>query len=163
MSRYGVEPKVGLCDATSNAVNVLQTYGHRKRKILNKYGLFGKGCNGSTGLVYRDTFKPQNFGNIVHYTDETKVQMFGHLVKTKHDISAQTAHNTCQAQRRRGEDLGFFYSDHNQSILEPNMRPCWKKIKILQSPKVYTSTQLKCCGTTSRVLCINECLQTSIN
>lgn len=73
---------------------------HRKRKILNKYGLFGKGCNGSTGLVYRDTFKPQNFGNIVHYTDETKVQMFGHLAKTKHDISARTAHNTCQAQRR---------------------------------------------------------------
>lgn len=70
--------------------------------LLNKYGLFGKGCNGSTCLVYRDTFKPQNFGNTVHYTDETKVQMFGHLVKTKHDISAQTAHNICQAQRRRG-------------------------------------------------------------
>lgn len=40
--------------------------------------------------------QPQDFWNIVLWTEETKVGMFGHNVKTKHRISTQIPHTNCQ-------------------------------------------------------------------
>ena len=86
----------------------------------------------------------QDFWNNVFWTDETKVELFGHNTQQhvwwKHSISAQTPQTSCQARWWRADGLGLFCSHGTlqspwnplyQSILESNVRPPVWQLKLV--------------------------------